>query len=330
MHHDSAYTTIRFQTEVGAFCNLCASILCLVCAYSTNPVKTAVMFDLLANGLLSLIILLCDFYMFYDRLCAVVKVSCWKRTLIHSYIWILLVLPWFPAYSFIPIFCNTNDPLFTRIFYVSAYTVSAAIVVYNFIITFEFTKILLSIYLPGIARSAKIAAATGCPSNTASIPLATIKSVAVRSIGHCLTSSSGVFCYVGLPVYGAVVQTLIVVAGMVLYRVVICLCCNVLYCTVPYCVVLYFIALWLSWIVLGRTVYFSVQSVILQLQYVAIAPTRHHCASEQCSALIVVSLESLSRRFVFNLIACLCHNRNAFLVQYKERREQLACRLLLF
>ena len=212
MHHDRAYTSVRLQTEIGTFCQLCSSILLLVCARSTNPVKTAVMFNFFANGLLALGVLLCDCYMFYDRLCVVVRIPRWKQVLVHSYIWILLVLPWFPAYSFIPIFYDTNDPTFTKSFYISTIAVSVAIVVYNFMITFEFTKILLSIYIPGIARSAKIAGKTD-ESDTSSLPLAKIKSVAIRSLGHCLTSSSGVFCYLFLPIYGPPLQTLVLVAG---------------------------------------------------------------------------------------------------------------------
>ena len=213
MHHDRAYTSVRLQTEVATFCQLCISILLLVCSHSTNPVKTAVMFNFLANGILSLVILLCDCYMFYDRLCAVVKIPRWKQILVHCYIWILLVLPWFPAYSFVPIFYDTKNPIFTRTFSISTSAVSVAIVVYNFIITFEFTKILLSIYLPGIARSAKIAAAPDAVPDAASLPLVKIKSVAIRSLGHCLTSSSGVLCYLFLPVCGGPLQTLVLVTG---------------------------------------------------------------------------------------------------------------------
>ena len=219
MHCGSAYTSVRLQTEVGTFCQLCSSIFSLVCYFSSNPVKTAVLYNFLANGIMVLMILLCDCYMFYDRLYAVVKIPRWKRILVHSYIWILLVLPWFPAFSFVPLFYDTNNPIFLVPFRILSLFVSVAIIVYNIGITFEFTKILLRIYLPAITRVGDVTGESDSTLNTTTVALAKIKSVAINSLGHCLTSSTGVFISTLVPVYGYHINTIITVAGI--YRAVI-------------------------------------------------------------------------------------------------------------
>jgi hypothetical protein len=213
IHNGTKYSTIRFQTEVAALSALCASILILVCVNAPSPVNAAVMFDFFGNGLLNLIVLLCDSYMFYYRLCAIIKVPKWKRISFHFYIWAFIVLPWFPTYNIMPIFFNTNDDVFTKSYFISATFVSAAIMVYNFTVTFEFTKILLSIYVPGVARSVKIAAINNSPVTEMPSSLHTIKIVAIKSIGHCLTSCSGVLCYTLVPIYGPTVQTVILIVG---------------------------------------------------------------------------------------------------------------------
>lgn len=213
MHNGSKYTSIRFQTEFGALSALLASILILICIDTPNQVNSAVMYDFFGNGLLNLTTLLCDSYMFYYRLCAIIKLPKWKRIFFHCYIWAFIVLPWFPTYNIIPIFFDTNDDVYTRAYYISSTCVSAAIIVYNFIVTLEFTKILLSIYLPGVARSAKIAAINNSPTTEMPSSLLKIKVVAIKSIGHCLTSCSGVFCFTLVPVYGPTIQTVILIVG---------------------------------------------------------------------------------------------------------------------
>lgn len=213
IHNGTKYTSIRFQTEVAALSALCASILILVCVSTPNPVNAAVMFDFFGNGLLNLTILLCDSYMFYYRLSAIIKLPKWKRISFHCYIWAFIVFPWFPTYNIIPIFFNTNDDTFTKSYYISATFVSATILLYNFVVTFEFTKILLSIYLPGMARSVKIAAINNSPVTEMPPSLHKIKVVAIKSIGHCLTSCSGVFCFTLVPVYGPTIQTVILIVG---------------------------------------------------------------------------------------------------------------------
>lgn len=237
IHNGTRYSSIRLQTEIGAFSALSASILILVCVNSPSPVNVAVMFDFFGNGLLNLAILLCDSYMFYYRLCAIIKLPKWKRTFFHCYIWVFIVLPWFPTYNIIPIFFNTNDDVYTKSYFISATCVSAAILIYNFAVTFEFTKILLSIYLPGVARSVKIAAINNSPVTEMPPSLLKIKVVAIKSIGHCLTSCSGVFCFTLVPVYGPTIQTIILIVGD-RTPTLLCLTYHILSCRVLYFTVL--------------------------------------------------------------------------------------------
>ena len=142
------------------------------------------------------------------------KISRRMQILIHSYIWILLVLPWFPAFSFVPLFYDTNNPIFLLPFRKLSLFVSVAIIVYNIGITFEFTKILLRIYLPAITRVGDITGESDSTPNTTTVALAEIKSVTVNSLGHCLTLSTGVFISTLVSVYGYHINTIITVAGI--------------------------------------------------------------------------------------------------------------------
>lgn len=214
MHCGTKYSSTRFQTDLSALCALSSGILFLICYSSPTPSKVAIMYDLLGNGLLNLTILLCDSYMFYSRLCAVIKLPKWKRTLVHIYIWTLMALSWFPVYILMAIFVNTNDPVYKRSYYISTTLVSAAILLYNFLITIEFTKILLDAYIPAIARSKTSYLDGEVPKSCQKIRV-----VAIKSIGHCLTSCTGVLCYSFVPVYGPSLQTFILIIGEISYFV---------------------------------------------------------------------------------------------------------------
>lgn len=213
MHHGYRYTSIRLQTEGSALSALLASILFLVYKQTPNALTSAVIVDFFSNGLLNLSILLCDAYMFYYRLRAVIKVPKWKRNLVHCYIWICIVLPWFPAYNILPSFLNLNDPQFIKAYFISSTIVSANIVLYNVYITLEFTQILFSIYKPGAERSTRVSAANASNPIELTPALTKIKIVAIKSVGHCITSCSGVFCFTLVPGYGPLLQTFILIAG---------------------------------------------------------------------------------------------------------------------
>lgn len=220
VHKGSSYSSIRIQAEVSALAALFAAIFYLICKDNPNPTKSAVLADFFANGLFNVLILLCDGYMFYYRLCAVIKVPKRKKILVHFYLWFLVILPWFPAYNIAPIFVDANDDQFYRVYFINSSCVSATIILYNILITTEFTKILLAIYLPGLARSSKttpipiIAHTHNTHSSTdTSSSLSKIRIVAIKSLGHCITSCTAVVCYTAVPVYGPTLQSLILIIG---------------------------------------------------------------------------------------------------------------------
>ena len=213
MHNGYRYTSIRLQTEGAALSALLASILFLIYKQTPSVLTSTVLVGFFSNGLLNLFILLCDGYMFYYRLRAVIKVPKWKRNLVHSYIWICIVLPWFPAYNVLPSFFNLNNPEFIKAYFISSTMVTANIVLYNVYITFEFTQILLSIYKPAVASSGRMTVATASNPIEFSPALTKIKIVAIKSVGHCITSCSGVFCFTFIPGYGPLLQSFILIAG---------------------------------------------------------------------------------------------------------------------
>lgn len=86
--------------------------------------------------------------MFYYRLLAVSKVSVWRRIRINVYIWICLIVPWFPTYNIIPIFVDTNTDIYDLTLYYNVNIVSGLVVFYYFYITLEFSKILFDTYIP--------------------------------------------------------------------------------------------------------------------------------------------------------------------------------------
>lgn len=212
IHYGTKYSSIRFQTELSALCALSSGILFLICYSCTSQPKAALMYDLFGNGLFNLCILLCDSYMFYYRLYAVIKLPKWKRVLVHMYIWIFVVLAWFPIYNLLPISVDTDDQISRKAYLVSSTVVAAAILLYNFLITLEFTKILLDAYLPALARTSSTARNQGVP-----ISLQKIRVVAIKSLGHCISSCTGIICYTLVPVYGSTLQTLFLITGTVNY-----------------------------------------------------------------------------------------------------------------
>jgi hypothetical protein len=94
--------------------------------------------------------MLCDVYMFYYRLLAVCKVSVWRRIRINVYIWICLIVPWFPTYNIMPIFVDTNTDIYDLTLYYNVNIVSGLVVFYYFYITMEFSKILFNTYIPEV------------------------------------------------------------------------------------------------------------------------------------------------------------------------------------
>lgn len=145
LHSSLKYNSVRLQTELACIAALLAALFSIISILNSTTIKSAILYDVFAKGIFNLIPLLCDNYMFYYRLLAIRKLS--KRTciFIHFYIWIVTTL-WIPSYTFIPLFFNTDDAIYLHTSYISESTVSGLIVLYNFCFTYEFSRILYSIY----------------------------------------------------------------------------------------------------------------------------------------------------------------------------------------
>lgn len=192
---------MRIQTEVGALALFISSILVLLTTTNPTALKTVVIYDFFFCGVLNLTIQLCETFMFYSRYRAICRIPNFTRYQIHCFIWILCVLPRFPAYNIVPAFYNTNSDLFTYAFNISNACSTACIVLYNFYFTLQFSKILLFIYNPMMIETPFHA-------------LEKIKSVGFRSIGHCFTSSLAAVFYIVFPHWGRILQELVIVVGM--------------------------------------------------------------------------------------------------------------------
>lgn len=138
--------SVRVQTEIGAFIAIMSAIAALEAVKHPTRMYWALLFDLCYNGIFSAIIQLCDSYMFYYRLTAVVRLPLWYRILINLYIWLVLICTWLPAQTIVPFFYDTNSTTFT-----SVYTITLAIntwgaVLYNFYFSIYFLLILRKLF----------------------------------------------------------------------------------------------------------------------------------------------------------------------------------------
>lgn len=137
------YHSVRILTDVAAWSFLTLNILLLIGVDHPNPMKTAVVIDVFANAVFGGIIQLCDNYMFYNRyLCISLKTPQWKRVMIHSFIWLVLMLTWFPQYTFLPLGIDTNTPEFMEMQSNFTHLQSWAMLAFNMYFSYEFAVIL--------------------------------------------------------------------------------------------------------------------------------------------------------------------------------------------
>ena len=115
------YSTVRLQTEIAAFAAMVGAACVLISVPFPTSLKTVVMYDVIFNGLCTCIIQLMDSYMFFYRFCAVCKLSWIHKLCTHGYIWVALVLPWFPAWWLAPVFIDVNSMYFSYLYMISLY-----------------------------------------------------------------------------------------------------------------------------------------------------------------------------------------------------------------
>jgi hypothetical protein len=203
--HKTKYNSVRVQTELATIAALVAGILFLILKFNRNSSSTsdAFLFDFLYTGLFPLIIQLCDNYMFYSRLKAVTRVRIWKQRLIHLYIFLILSVTWFPIYSIVPFFYDTNAEKFAYYYFITLSIQVWGTVAYNFYFTFEFSMILRSI-------------STGKASQTEALGrISTLRAIiSFKSIIHCITSSLASLIYLYIPKVGNPVYVIMIVFAM--------------------------------------------------------------------------------------------------------------------
>ena len=141
-------TSVRIQTEVGALFAILSAIVALQAIKHPTRLYWSLLFDLCYNGIFSAVIQLCDNYMFYFRLVAVVRLPRWYRMLINFYIWLVLICTWLPAQTIVPFFYNTNSITFNSIYTVTLAIDSWGNVLYNFYFSVYFLFILRKLFGP--------------------------------------------------------------------------------------------------------------------------------------------------------------------------------------
>ena len=112
-----------------------------------TPVKNAVMIDLLAYGLLTLIVQYGDNVMFFWRFLAIEpQMSTTRKVLIYLYIFFILTIPWDFTFTIVPFFYNTNSSLYLYAYFWALQVEIYGNILYNLYFSFEFSRILYKIY----------------------------------------------------------------------------------------------------------------------------------------------------------------------------------------
>ena len=188
------------KTEMAAWWTALMVVFVFVAYIIPGRIAYVVCFNLLRSGIAGVIVQLCDSYMFFDRLrvassSAGRPMSQIKVWVIHLYIWLILILPWAPAYSLIPFFYDVNSRSFQAYYYgvgLRLYVMGAF--TYNFYISLESTFLIRS-----IMRSASAISDEHKTSLAPRRILSSMESIARRNIAHALTSSGAMLVYLLAP-----------------------------------------------------------------------------------------------------------------------------------
>lgn len=176
IQHGRVFKSVRTCVDIAALSSLLLSALLLIAMRKPTPTKTAIVRDFLCYGLLQTVVLLCDNYMFYKSYAVVVKVQTWKRHLIHSYVWIILILTWLPKWTVLPFFTAPNNPFYVTAFFYLDQISYYGNIGYNFYFTVQFIRVLVII-------THNVSNSSSKRSNDRTMILIT------KGIGHCVTSS---------------------------------------------------------------------------------------------------------------------------------------------
>jgi hypothetical protein len=119
----SAFINKRRMHSIRLCCDICAfsmiffSVLVFITAYRPNPTKAVVAMDVFATGIFSMVIQLCDAYIFYNRLKAVTIIPIWKRQISFIYIFGIVIFPYYSSYLWLPLFYDMNSDNYIVLIY---------------------------------------------------------------------------------------------------------------------------------------------------------------------------------------------------------------------
>ena len=203
--HRWRFNSVRIKSDLACLSTMLAGLLFIPVRFGgdTPSARSVIFYDFFYIGFFPLCIQLCDNYMFYYRLLAVTKVSPWRRTLFHLYITFVLSATWFPIYSIIPFFLDTNGDAVAYYYFITLSIQVWGTLAYNAYFTIEFSLILRSI------RRGK-ANQTSALRRTANFRTM----ISIKSIIHCITSSTASMLYLFIPVIGNPIYLLMIILGM--------------------------------------------------------------------------------------------------------------------
>jgi hypothetical protein len=206
--HRWKYNSVRIQTELGAVSAILSGVTSLLALQHPTRKNWALLWDFCYNGIFSLGVQLPDNYMFYYRLLAVVKIPWWHKALIHTFIWLVLICTWFPSQTIIPFFYNENSVYYNYLFNITLAIASWSILAYNFYFTIHFGWILYRVFERAKGNSTSMGPVLVLTSYRIT------QVIAVKSIGHCITSSFGSLLLSYQPGINNVLYCMVIVVGM--------------------------------------------------------------------------------------------------------------------
>ena len=203
--HGRKYNSVRIQTDLASASAVISGLLFFPLKIYENPYssQSLLIFDFFYVGFFPLVIQLCDNYMFYSRLMAVSKVPAWKRYAMHLYVILILSATWFPMYSIVPFFYDTNNAAIVENYFITLSVQVWGTVAYNFYFTIEFAIILRNI------NSGK---ASQTDTLKKSSKLRAI--ISIKSIIHCMASSLASLIYLYIPAVGNPIYVIMIISGM--------------------------------------------------------------------------------------------------------------------
>jgi len=179
-------TFVQQSTNTCATASVLGAVAVIITGFSgENFVITATFYDLLFSGFWATAAI-CDMYMFWERFMSVDK-NCpmWKNFTLQAYIWMTQVM-WILAYSLLPFYCDTNTESFWKVYGHFSVASGYLVLLYNLYFTLEFSFVLYKAAL----RTAAIAPRTGRAVRRSSCAAKRAKIVAIKSIIHCISSST--------------------------------------------------------------------------------------------------------------------------------------------